>query len=154
VAPALSRLGLQPLVAHLFIFYYAIFAGLTPPVCPTVFIGAGLAGSDWLKTAWVALRLGIVAFIVPYMFVESPTLLLVGTPLNIISAIATATVGVVGLAGGIMGYFLRKDTLLERFFLISSGLLLIIPGLMTDLVGFALFAITIIIQKLRPDKTL
>lgn len=93
IAPALVRVGVVPVAAHFFVFYYAIFAGLTPPVCGTVFIGAAMAESNWLKTAWDAIRISIGAFVVPFMFLFSPALLLVGSTAEIIRCSVTCFVG-------------------------------------------------------------
>ena len=148
VAPALIRLNLSPLVAHFFIFYYAISAGLTPPICPTVFIGASLAEANWVETAWVAFRLGLVAFIAPFMFVKSPSILLIGDPLQIAFNFATAVAGVIALAGGAMGFFFTKVNVLERSLLAFSGLTLFMPGWKSDLLGLAIVSLFVLSYKM------
>jgi TRAP transporter 4TM/12TM fusion protein len=149
IAPALVRLGTQPVAAHFFVFFYAIFAGITPPICGTVYVGAAIAKADWIKTAWVAMRLSVAAFIVPFMFLLSPALLLVGTVPEIAWSTATSTLGVFALAAGGMGYYLTETKLYERLFLVAAGIVLIEPHLITDIVGISLFAAVTAIQWFR-----
>lgn len=135
ISPALVRVGVEPIAAHFFVFYYAIFAGLTPPVCGTVFIGSAMAGSNWLKTAWDSIRISIGAFVVPFMFLFSPALLLVGSSSDIIRCTITCLAGMIALAGGGMGYLMRSLKMVERLLLVAIGLLLIVPTLATDIIG-------------------
>ncbi|MCC8193105.1 MAG: TRAP transporter fused permease subunit [Deltaproteobacteria bacterium] len=146
MAPALIKLGVEPIAAHFFIFYYSIFAGITPPVCGTVFIGATIAGANWVKTAWVAMRLSLGAYIVPFMFLVSPALLLVGTTGEIVHCAITATLGVFAMSAGGMGYLLTRASILERLILFIGGLLMVEPNILTDTIGGALFALAIGIQ--------
>ncbi len=141
MAPALIKLGVEPIAAHFFIFYYSIFAGITPPVCGTVFIGAAIAGANWLKTAWVAIRLSVGAYLVPFMLLLSPALLLVGKPIEIVQAIASSVVGIFALSVGGMGYFMLKMSNLERLFFCLGGLLLVEPSGMTDFIGAVCLAL-------------
>lgn len=147
VAPALIRLGIEPLGAHLFVFYFAIVAGLTPPVCGTVFIAASMAESNWVKTAWVSLRLAMPAFIVPYMFVINPSLILVGSPEQIAVAVVTAMIGVIAMAAAAMGYFLQEMRWWERVLLLAVALLLIKSGWQTDVSGVVILAAVITWQR-------
>jgi len=135
IAPALIRIGVADIAAHFFVFYYAIFAGLTPPVCGTVFIGSAMAGSNWLKTAWESIRISIGAFVVPFMFLFSPALLLVGSTSEIVRCTITCLAGMVALASSGMGYLGRELKLWERGILAIVGLLLVIPSLSTDIIG-------------------
>lgn len=135
ISPALVRVGVEPIAAHFFVFYYAIFAGLTPPVCGTVFIGAAMAGSNWLKTAWDSIRISIGAFVVPFMFLFSPALLLVGSTGEITRCVITCLAGMIALAGGGMGYLIRPLRLWERFLFVAAGLLLVTPTVITDIIG-------------------
>jgi TRAP transporter 4TM/12TM fusion protein len=152
LAPALSRLGMEPIAAHFFIFYFAIFAGITPPVCGTVFIGAAIAKANWLKTAWVALRLSAAAFIIPFMFLQSPALLLVGTWLEIALATITSAIGVLAIAAGAMGYFILITKAWERIVLVMAGFLLIFHGIETDVLGIVLMAVVLIVQLSKKKK--
>ena len=149
MAPALIKLGVEPIAAHFFIFYYSIFAGITPPVCGTVFIGATIAGANWLKTAWVAIRLSIGAYIVPFMFLMSPALLLVGTPGEIVHCTITATIGIFAMSAGGMGYMLTRCNLIERVLLFVGGILLVEPQLLTDAIGIGMCVVVVVSQVMK-----
>ncbi|MBI2544158.1 MAG: TRAP transporter fused permease subunit [Candidatus Rokubacteria bacterium] len=150
VAPALIKLGVIPLAAHLFVFYFAIISAITPPVCAAVYVAAAIARSNWVKTGIIATRLGLAGFIAPYMFVYAPALLLQGPWLEIAWATVTACVGVIALAAGAMGFLLRPANWIERFTLVAAALLLIKPGIYTDMAGFVLLAAVWAFQRLRP----
>jgi TRAP transporter 4TM/12TM fusion protein len=156
MAPALTKLGVEPIAAHFFIFYYSIFAGITPPVCGTVYIGATIAGADWIKTAWVAIRLSIGAYIVPFMFLVSPALLLVGTPGEIVHCTVTATIGIVAMSAGGMGYMMTHCNIVERLMLFIGGIMLVEPQFITDAIGIIMCILVVISQlvKWRREKTL
>jgi len=150
VAPALVKLGALPLAAHLFVFYFAIISAITPPVCAAVYVAAAIARADWVKTGLIATRLGLAGFVVPYMFIFAPALLWRGEWLEIGWATVTACVGVIALAGGTMGFFVRPANWLERLALVAAALLLIKPGIYTDAAGFALLGAVWAVQRLRP----
>ncbi len=152
--PALVQLGLKPLVAHLFIFYFSILGTITPPVCLSVYVASGIAHADWLKTAGWAIRMGLPAFIIPYIFVYNPALLLMGKPLFLIQAVVTAILGMYLLAGAVVGFHLRRINVLERLLLTASALALLVPEVKTDIFGVALAAFVIIVQKFFPYWTL
>ena len=148
VVPTLVKSGVPVLAAHLFAFYFANIANITPPVALASYTAAGLSGSAPMKTGWTAMRLGIVAYIVPFMFVFSPEILLMGSNVpGILWAAATAFCGSVILAAGVEGYLVRKNRIFESVLLIVAGLFLIIPGFTTDAVSAVLFAIVLLIQK-------
>ena len=146
--PPLMKLGISPLSAHMFTFYFAILSAITPPVCPAVYIASALAHSNWVKTAWVAMRLGLAGFIVPYMFYFAPTLLLQGSVLDIILNSATAFLGIVSLSAGIMGFWLRRLSPSDRLILMVCGFLLIDPGLYTDIGAFVGLAYVLMGKRL------
>ncbi|MBI4589588.1 MAG: TRAP transporter fused permease subunit [Candidatus Rokubacteria bacterium] len=150
VAPALIKLGAIPLAAHLFVFYFAIISAITPPVCAAVYVAAAIARANWVRTGLIATRLGLAGFIVPYMFVYAPALLWRGLWLEIAWASVTACVGVIALAAGSMGFFARPANWLERLALIGAALLLIKPGVYTDMVGLVVLAAVWASQRLRP----
>lgn len=127
VAPALVQLGFVPLAAHLFIFYYGCLSVVTPPVAFASFAAAALVGADPMRTGWAGMRLGILGYIVPFLFVFSPSLLLRGSPGNILVSVATAAVGTVILGMALEGYFLRKLSPLQRVLLGFGALGLLIP---------------------------
>jgi TRAP transporter 4TM/12TM fusion protein len=122
--------------AHLFAFYFAIMSAITPPVALAVFAAAGIAKADLWRTGWAAVRIGAAGFIVPFMFVYEPALLMIGSWPAIVQASATAAAGCLLLAGGLNGYLLRKTVIWESVVLIGAGLCLIKPGLYTDIAGF------------------
>ena len=144
---ALIKLGISPLQAHLFVFYFAIISSITPPVAPAIYVACAIGKANVWIGGYDAIRLALAGFIVPFMFVYGPELLLIGDPVSIIWACITAVIGTICLAGGAMGYFLKKTHWLERIVLIAAALLLIKPGLKTDIVGFVLLGIVVMTQK-------
>ncbi|MBI5968275.1 MAG: TRAP transporter permease [Deltaproteobacteria bacterium] len=152
LVPALIKLGIPTIAAHMFAFYYAIISAITPPVALAVYAGAGLAGSEIWKTGLAAVRIGAPGFIVPFMFAYEPSLLFLGSPWMISLAFTTATIGVVMLAGAMIGWFLRETNLGERLMLLGGSILLIKPGIYTDLMGLVLLGLVIASQKIRKKK--
>jgi TRAP transporter 4TM/12TM fusion protein len=152
--PALVQLGVTPLVAHLFIFYFSILGTITPPVCLSVYVASGIAHTDWVKTAGWAIRMGLPAFIIPYIFVYNPALLLMGKPLFLFEAVLTAILGMYLLAGAVVGFHLRKVNLLERFLLTVSALALLVPEIKTDLLGLGVAVLIMVVERFFPYWTL
>jgi TRAP transporter 4TM/12TM fusion protein len=146
LVPAIIKLGAVTPAAHMFALYFAILSAITPPVALAVFAAAGLAKADLWATGWAAMRAAAPAYIVPFMFVYEPSLLLIGDWTTSLYASATAVVGVVLLAGGLFGYFVGPASAWQRALLIASALLLIKPGWVTDLIGFGLAALVIVVQ--------
>jgi len=143
VVPALIKMGVYPLAAHLFVFYFAVIAGITPPMAPDAFVAAGIADSDMMKTALTACRLALVVFILPYIFVYNNALLLMGSFWEILWVMITAVLGVFALASGLQGYMKRPISIPLRGLLFLSAIGLIMPGWKTDLIGMAiLFAVS------------
>ena len=149
VAPGLINMGLDPLMAHLFVFYFAVISAITPPVALAAFAAAGIAGTDPMKTGVKAFQLGLAAFIVPFMFFFSPELILEGgSAASTVLAIFTAVIGVYILASAVQGWFFRKTaSWYSRVILLAASLLFMISGLFTDLIGLALIIGVILIQK-------
>ncbi|MCF3944365.1 TRAP transporter permease [Oceanobacillus alkalisoli] len=149
VAPGLINMGLDPLMAHLFVFYFAVISAITPPVALAAFAAAGIAGTDPMKTGVKAFQLGLAAFIVPFMFFFSPELILEGgSAASTVLAIFTAVIGVYILASAVQGWFFRKTaSWYSRVILLAASLLFMISGLFTDLIGLALIIGIILIQK-------
>ena len=142
-APALVQLGIPPLAAHLFLFYFGMVSLITPPDCLPVYIASAIAGANFWQTGWTAMRLGIAAYIVPFAFALHPALILIGTPGEIVLAIVTASVGVVFLGVGCAGYLFRPLGWGKRGMLWLAGLLLLLPSwsgiwLVADAAGLAL----------------
>ena len=145
-APALEKLGVLPIAAHLFVFYFAVIADITPPVCIASYAAAGLAGADPMKTGFTATKLGIAAFIVPFMFCYSPSLMGIGSPLEVVWSTITAAIGIWALGAGVEIYFVRKSTIIETLLLIVAALCLIKPGIYTDILGFCLLLSVYLVQ--------
>lgn len=152
--PALIELGVAPLAAHMFVFYFAIVSAITPPVALAAFAGAGIAGSDPMRTGMIAIRLGIAAFIVPYMFIYGPSILLMGTVSEIILTCVTAIIGIYGVSAAAEGWLMRRMTWWERIIILASSLSLIKPGLMTDTIGLVGVAFIVLLHwfSTRKDK--
>jgi len=141
VAPGLIRIGVDPLVAHMFIFYFAILSAITPPVSLASFAAASMAGADMWKTSVIALKLGLATFIVPFMFWLSPSLLAQGELVVILQSFATASLGVWLLACSTEGWMLNGPLRLPlRLLSACGGLLLMVPEGRTDIAGLAIAA--------------
>ena len=141
VVPGLVKLGVPALAAHMFVFYFAIVSVITPPVAIAAFAGASIAGAPAMATGWIATRLGIVAYIVPFMFVYQPALLGQGNLFFVLWVGATATLGLVALAAGIEGWSRHAaNPLLQRIMLVAGGLALVYPTIPTNVIGFLLIA--------------
>jgi TRAP transporter 4TM/12TM fusion protein len=151
-APAIIQLGVPILAAHMFVFYFGIIADITPPVALAAFAGSGIARSDPLLTGVQASKLAIAAFIVPYIFVLSPVMLMMDVTLpKVLMIVLTSTVGMLGLAAAVSGYLFTHAHWLERIVFFAGGLLMIDPGLTTDIIGFSLLATAIVIHKIRAN---
>ncbi len=125
VGPSLVEFGITPIAAHLFLFYFGMLSMITPPMCIATFAAASIARCDFFQAGWCGVRLGIVAYIIPFMFVYHPEFLLIGTPLEIILAVITSIIGVIFLATGVAGYLFRDMDMVSRIVMVSSGLCLI-----------------------------
>ncbi|WP_366658230.1 TRAP transporter fused permease subunit [Fodinicurvata sp. EGI_FJ10296] len=146
VAPGLIELGVNPLAAHLFIFYFGVISCITPPVALAAYAAAAISGGSAMGTGITACRLGIAAFIIPFMMVYNSELVMQGTFLAIVLASLTALVGVSCLAAGLEGFVLARANALERIMLVSAGLVLIVPGIFSDMIGIALIAFVAMTQ--------
>lgn len=149
MAPALVNQGIEPLAAHLFIFYFAVISMITPPVALASFAAASLAGADLWKTGIAAFRIAIPGFLIPYAFVYDHALLLKGSLFEIAWVTTTATIGCIGLAAGIIGFFARKTLIWERILLCAGSVLLIVPEKITDFIGFGILVGIWIFQRMR-----
>ena len=149
VAPALVQMGVLPMAAHLFILYFGTRADITPPVALAAYAGAGIARSDPWKTGLAAFQLGIAGFIIPFMFVYAPELLFIGSIWKILTALLTAGFGVYCLAAAVQRCLLMKTRWHETALLFITALLLIKPGLRTDLIGVSLFLVVVALQWFR-----
>jgi TRAP transporter 4TM/12TM fusion protein len=138
MAPALVRLGVSDMAAHLFVIYWGLASFYTPPTCIAVYVTTGLAGSKVWETGWEAVRLGIAAFLIPFAFVLNDGLLLRGGLSHIVIAIATAIVGAMMLAAGIRGYAFGHLNVLQKLLIFVGGLLFIAPGFYMPLIGLGI----------------
>ena len=146
-APALIKLGIPVLAAHMFAFYFGIIADLTPPVALAAFAGAAIARANPFKTGVIATKLAIGAFLVPYVFVYNPSLLLIKTTLpEIIQTIITAVIGMIGLGAAVEAWYWTRMSWWERIIIFIGGLLLINPDTLTDIIGIAIIALITLIQ--------
>ncbi|MDG9729170.1 TRAP transporter permease [Ignatzschineria sp. RMDPL8A] len=149
-APAIAALGVPVIVAHLFVFYFGLFANITPPVALASFAGAGIAGGDPMKTGWQSLKLALAGFIVPFMFVYNPAMLFIDvsslTSMNVtefpfppISSMVMITItsimGIIALSASVEGYFKASMNILERLILAAGALMLIVPETYSDVAG-------------------
>ena len=152
LGPSLAMLGAIPLAAHLFIFYFAVFSAITPPICVAAFAAAVIAKASWVKIAFNAIPLAIVGYVIPFVFVYEPALLMMGEPLQIFWSVVTAALGAVLLGAGVAGYLTDKLRLLVRLLFIPAGVLLLVPGWETNWIGFAVAAVALIGQIFIPKK--
>ncbi|SFH72445.1 TRAP transporter, 4TM/12TM fusion protein [Tindallia magadiensis] len=152
-APALIQLGIEPIVAHLFVFYFAMFANITPPVALASFAAAGISGGNAMKTGVESMKLSIAGFIVPYMFVYNSALLLRGTTfLEGVLVASTAIIGVTILASAAEGYFFAVIPAIQRIVLLGASLLLISANAMQDAIGILIIAIILGSQYAKVKK--
>ena len=152
-APALVQMGVPILAAHMFVFYFGIIADVTPPVALAAYAGAGISGGNALKTGVHASKLAVAAFIIPYIFVLSPVILMVdATPLTLVMATLSALLGMVAVSSALCGFLADHCRLYERALLVGAGLLMIKPGGTTDLIGCAIFAAILALQYTRVKK--
>ncbi len=147
VAPAMVKIGLSPMASHMFVLYFGMMSMITPPVALAAFAAASLAGTDPMRTGWTAVRFGWIAYIIPFLFVRAPSLLLEGTLESIVVSFVTALIGVWLICAAFSGYATRVLSLPMRIGFGLAGLLLFIPGdafkdaIWTDIAGLALAAV-------------
>ena len=152
-APALVELGQPEIAAHMFCFYFAMFANLTPPVALASFAAAGLSGGSPMKTGWQSVRLALAGFIVPFMFVYNPALLLENvTLITGLQVVVTACAGVVLIAAAVEGYLMGRMNVVLRVIAGVGAFLLIDSGLVTDIAGVACLALILLAQKFIFNK--
>jgi TRAP transporter 4TM/12TM fusion protein len=149
LVPALVKLGLQVEAAHLFVFYFAILSAITPPVALAVYAANTLSQAKILEASWAAVKLGATGFIVPFMFVYEPGILMQGTPLHITLVLLQATIGVIILAAALQRYFFGKMTIWMSVLLFAAALLLIYPDLRLTATGLIIAGGILLLQKAR-----
>jgi len=152
-APILVQMGVPMIAAHFFVFYFGIVADLTPPVALAAYAGAAIAQANPMKTAFTSTKLAIGAFIVPYVFALNPAMLFIDTTVpEVILICITSLVGIFAVSAALEGYFLTNMKWYERLVCVAGGLLLIYPGIVTDLIGLALVAAILALQFFARKK--
>jgi TRAP transporter 4TM/12TM fusion protein len=153
VAPGLVNLGVPLLTAHFFVFYFAVVSAITPPVALASYAAAGISGANPMKTSIASFKIGLAAFIVPFMFFYNSALLMDGTTAEVIRAVVTALVGVYLLSGCVIGWFLKATVgPLLRVVLLFAALSMIEGGLVSDLAGVSLVLLVFFGQKIEQRK--
>lgn len=154
-APILVKMGLPVLAAHMFVFYFGIVADITPPVALAAYAGSAIAKSNPLKTGVIATRLAITAFVIPYIFAYNPKMLFINaTAFEVVIIVLTAIIGIFAISSGLEGYMFRRLRAYEVIPLIAGGLLMVIPGHFTDIIGLVIVALVVVLQFVmaRKDK--
>ena len=148
-APALVNMGALPVAAHLFVYFFGVLSNVTPPICVAAFTAAGIAGAGQIITGLTATRLAGVAFVIPFMFVIDPRLMLVGEPLELVLPIISALVGVWAFAGALQGYLLTRINHLERIALAVGSLALLSTNSLSDVIGVSCLGAVFLFQVVR-----
>ena len=152
-APALVQMNVPVLAAHMFAFYFGIVADVTPPVALAAYAGAGIAGANPMRTGVIAAKLAIAAFIVPYIFVLAPELLMINaTPLTITYSAVTAIIGMWGASMAMIGFCQNLLNMPQRLMFLVGGICMIIPGTLTDAIGIGLIAVAYLWQRTNKVK--
>ncbi len=153
-APILIQLGLAPVAAHFFVFYFGIVADITPPVALAAYAGSAIAKSNPMKTGFTATKLAIAAFIVPYIFAYSPAMLFEGVTgiWPVLQIGLSSVLGIFGIAAALNGHLIRRIPMVFRLVLAGGGLCMMIPGALTDVIGLAVVAVIIVFQYLNAKK--
>lgn len=153
-APILYNNFDVPLIAaHMFVFFFGILADITPPVCLAAYAGAGIAAANPMRAGVTALRIAIAGFLIPYVFILEPALLLQGTVSEMLIALVTLILGMVGVSAGLAGYFFGSANVVERLLLVAGGIALVYPNLWVSAVGLGALVIIAAEQKLRKATT-
>ncbi|GAA2025696.1 TRAP transporter permease [Yaniella flava] len=140
------------LAAHFFVLFFGVLSEVTPPVCLAAYAGAGLANANPMVTGFTALKIAIAGFLVPYVLIFEPAMLLEGTIADLIPAFVTVVIGMVALAAGLAGYFVTNASFIERLVLVISGIMLVIPNLIVSGIGAAGLVVVVIIQYIQKSR--
>jgi TRAP-type uncharacterized transport system fused permease subunit len=152
VVPSLVKMGVEPIAAHLFAFYYGLVSAITPPVALAAFAGAGIAGSNPMQTGFCSFRLGFAKYIIPIVFVYVPGMVLVGTPIDIIRYIILAFFGIFSLTIVTEGWLYRRVNFIWRIVMIPISFMILMPQLSYNIVGMALLAGFIALERWKAKK--
>lgn len=153
-APILiTGMHIEPIAAHMFVFYFGIVADITPPVALAAYAGSAIAKSNPMRTAFNASKLAIAAFIVPYIFALNPAMLFINTTaFGVVTIVITSMIGLFGVSAGLEGFMFAKMPVWQRLLSVVGGLMLIDPGHLTDLIGVAIVGVIMIIQWMEKKK--
>ncbi|MEC5423948.1 TRAP transporter permease [Virgibacillus sp. C22-A2] len=166
-APALAEFGIPVLVAHMFVFYFGIFANITPPVALAAFAGAGISGGDPMRTGFHALKLSLAGFIIPYLFVYNPAMLMIDTTgvavtatefgfpsvISIVTITVTSLIGIIALSGALEGFLMREMKFISQLILGAGALMMIIPETTTDIIGIVIVITMFAINYIQNKKS-
>jgi TRAP transporter 4TM/12TM fusion protein len=154
IGPALLKLGVPLFNTHMFVFYFAVISAITPPVAVATYPAAALAEGQWISIAWIAMRLAIAAYIVPFLFIFNPPLLMIGGPVEILTATFFSLLGIICLAIGGMGYFIKPTTIPERIIFVFAGIFFLIPNPLNRLMAIAFMVVGYLSQRFMPSVRL
>ena len=152
LAPALIALGVMPVAAHMFIFYWAMTSMITPPIAYAVLVTSGIAQSNMMKTGLQSMRLGIIVLLLPFMFVYNPALLAQGPLQAVLLAAVTALIGTTGLAFALMRYIFSPLNWIQTILAGAGAVALIFPGLITDIIGFGALGMVLLWNLMSSRK--
>ena len=146
--PVLIELGYPTLAVHLFAYYYSILANITPPIASAALVGSQIAKANYMKTGWTASRLGLPGFVLPFLFVYHPELLLSGSFFDCALTILSCLLGLFCFAVFSEGWFFTKLNIIERVLIGAAAFTLVLPGTWTDLIGLACFIVVLVWNRL------
>ena len=147
VAPGLINIGIEPLIAHFFVFYFAVVSAITPPVALASYAAAGISGDNPMGTSVASFKIGLAAFIVPFMFFYSPAMLMEGSPMQILRVGVTATLGIVLLSGMVQAWFFGPVNAWQRVVMLVGAMFMIYGGIYTDVLGLAIGIVLFVMQR-------
>ena len=152
LAPSLIKLGLTPLTSHLFVFYFACLSAITPPVALAAYAGAGIAKCSPMTTAVEACKLGFAGFIVPFAFCYSPAMMMQGSFFEVLTVFLSAFIGVSIISSGFQGWLFWKLNFVERLVFVAAGMLMFIPGTLTDVIGIAVAVVMLVVNLKKWER--
>jgi len=152
VVPSLVTMGVEPIAAHLFAFYYGLVSAITPPVALAAFAAAGIAGSNPMRTGFSSFRLGFAKYIIPIVFVYVPGMLMIGAPIDIIRYILMAFIGIFSLTIATEGWLYRRVNVLWRILMVPISFMIFMPQLGYNIVGCAILSGFIAYERLRAKQ--
>jgi TRAP transporter 4TM/12TM fusion protein len=150
LVPVLTKLGAAPIAAHMFLFIFSCVAAITPPVAIAAYTAAAVAKSNPNRTGWLAFRFGLPAYIIPFMFIAVPAVIMQGKPHDVFIAVGAEFIGIICFVAAIEGFWLIKWNWSARILLGIAAALLLIPEVITDIIGLSLIGVSLLVNKLFP----